>query len=910
MLTQHLNESKLDILAVSESKLDDNISDAELSIPNFKLFRIDRNRHGGGVAIYCHENLSSFLLTNLNSTEFESLWVKIKLYKNKPFFLCVSYRSPSIKNPLEYTKNFCNYLTTCVKNLPKGSEVFCLGDFNANWSSNNALTSLMKDFSRSTNLSQIISSPTRITEHSSTIIDLIFTNSLSISSSGSIFYGLSDHNLIFCVRKCNKPKIAPKLIFYRTFKDFDKKKFIADLKSADWSRFLDSSDVDEATSIFNSIVTQVSNVHAPIRQQKIKGNSVAWVNDEFLNAIHERDYLFKLANASGKPDDWENFRIKRNMVNRLKTRLRNSYYRNEVNNSRDDPKKLWKKIKELIPDKTSSAIPDMTLENGNVISDSKDIANQFNDFFVNVGANLAAEFPKSDTSKINVSGPLNSFQFTPFSKSDVRKILNSLDCSKASGSDGISARLLKEASCVLSEKLCFIFNLSLTTGKVPTAWKIKRVSPIFKAGRRDIPGNYRPVSVASTSMKIFEKLVYNQMMSFISKNNILHTNQSGFRTSFSTSSASLIVKEHIIKNLESKKFVCAVLIDLSKAFDTVDHTILLKKLFCYGFRDISFEWCKSYLECRQQQVLVNNTLSDFLIEKPYGVPQGSVLGPLFFLLYINDIHSTIKQSYCHLYADDTIILQAHNDLSSLISNMELELSNVENWLNLNKLTPNIKKCETIFFANKHNQKFCRNGKVKFKGKELETKESVKYLGVHFDSKLSWEKQIKEVIRKINCKLYKIRPLAKFLDPVDINMLIRSFIFPYIHYCSSTWASAAPHLINKIQATVNKTQFFCKNINEIKVCQRLDLDIAILTFKALNNLTPIYISNKLTTSSQIHNYNTRHSKGNNIFHEKSVNKFSSQSLNSICSRVWNSLPTYLKSEVSFLRFKSNIKKYLL
>ena len=315
------------------------------------------------------------------------------------------------------------------------------------------------------------------------------------------------------------------------------------------------------------------------------------------------------------------------------------------------------------------------------------------------------------------------------------------------------------------------------------------------------------------------------------------------------------------------------------------------------------------MENRQQQVNVNNTLSDILDEKPFGVPQGSVLGPLFFLLYINNIKSAINFSYFHLYADDTIIIQGHNDLQTLVDDMENELTSVDHWLTQNKLTPNVKKCESIFFARPHSQKLCQNSTIKFKGNKLETKQCVKYLGVHFDNKLSWEKHIKEVNRKVNFKLSKIKPLAKFLDPVDINMLIKAFVLPYIHYCSTIWSSAAPHLINKLQTTVNKTKFFSPNIQQIHVEQRLNFDSAVLAFKAINNLTPDHISDKISLVSSHHQYATRQSKTNNIFHKHIPNKLSAQSLTSMATKVWNPLPPDLKSEVSLLSFKTKCKKYL-
>ena len=200
------------IILTSPTKKYSDITDAELCITEYNLLRLDRNCHGGGVLIYCHEKYSMTHLPKLCNSEFETLWVKIKAKNTRPFFVSVTYRSPSVKNPLDYSTRMCNYLTRSIKSLPLGSEVFCLGDFNVNFLSKCALTSLLKDFSRSCNLKQLIKSPTRITETTSSIIDLLFTNSLNILQSGSIICGLIDRNLIYCIIKYKKTKYEPNII--------------------------------------------------------------------------------------------------------------------------------------------------------------------------------------------------------------------------------------------------------------------------------------------------------------------------------------------------------------------------------------------------------------------------------------------------------------------------------------------------------------------------------------------------------------------------------------------------------------------------------------------------------------------------------------------------------------------------
>ena len=760
---------------------------------------------------------------------------------------------------------------------------------------------------RSCNLKQLINSPTRITDSSSTLIDLIFSNSDHITHQESLHFGLSDHNIIFCVRKSLKIKYQSKTIKCRSFKNFNSVNYINDLQNLDWSTFYNSSDINEACLIFNQNICKIADSHAPFISIRVKGKSEPWVNEELRSAIKHRDHLHKVSSISKDSSDWKRFKIARNKVNKLKSSVKGKYYNDKIVDLKQKPKELWKEIKQLLPDSSGTRVDKLIDDEGVVIEDQKEICNSFNKFFVNIGSNLAKNFTSS-TSDITVPITPNSFSFRPISRSEVIKILKSLDNNKSTGPDKINIRLLKEGANVISDKLQFLFNLSLSSGKVPNIWKIKRVSPLFKSGDKYKTGNYRPISIISNCMKIFEKLVYGQMISFIQINNILQPNQSGFRNKYSTSSASLEVKEHIVDCLSKNKYVCAVLVDLAKAFDTVDHHILLKKLFCYGFRDQAFDWLLSYLSERQQMVLLNNVLSDPLTEKSFGVPQGSVLGPLFFLLYINDISSALKFSYFHLYADDTIIVLSGNELESLKQSMEFELLELQAWLRLNKLTPNKKKCETIFFGNPQNVKKCSDIKISFGGETLQNKDTVKYLGVYFDSLLTWKKQISESRRKINYKLSKIRPLAKFLDPSIISLLIKAFIFPYINYCSTTCHSASSCSIKKLQSTCNKVNLLSPNLPIISVKDRLDHDLAILAFKIIHKTAPPYLCDKIQLTSTKHKYNTRQSKNNGVFHFQSTNKFSTKSIKYSIPHLWNGLPIELKNEKSLLCFKNKSKKY--
>ena len=903
-----LHETKFDIFAVSESKLDANIHDNEIKIDGYDLYRLDRNRHGGGVLVFVNEDIESHPLKHLTNSKHESLWLKVSLKKTKPIFFAVVYRPPSKSSDLDNTDQLCTYLEQCVQKLPQQNEVFICGDFNCNMLTKNALASKINTVCSSLSFKQLIEEPTRVTPHSSTLLDLFLTNSQNISKTGVFDCGISDHSMIYVVRKLNRPKLKPKTLKIRSYKNFVEEDFLTDLRNADWSYFLNFEDLDEACGVLNSIVNSVAEKHAPMISIKIKGNTEAWVTPEFLAAIKERDFLKKRASKSKTITDWQIFKLKRNQVTRMKNKLKQEYFNSLLAEQSKRPKDLWKTLKQLVPGKnTKSTGIKRLVSDGEDITCPKGIADHFNEFFVNVGVQLASKF-SSDTTKINPPVSDKLFNFSFIQTRDVERHISALKNGKATGLDGIGSRILKAGSPVISIYLAKLFNLSLEIGYVPKCWKMKRVSPIHKGDSKTDPNNFRPISILPIPMKIFEKIVHDQVSDFIKDNKFLGDRQSGFRKLFSTTTAVLDVSDKILEELDNKKYVGAVLIDLKKAFDTVDHKILLKKLWCYGLQDQSFDWFSSYLTDRQQLTLINNTESDLLHEDVYGVPQGSVLGPLLFLLYINDLKSVIENCYCHLYADDTILINSASDPDVLIENLERELVNVDQWLSINKMTINTKKTEVIFFGTESKLKKLDSKTVRYLGTPLERKAKVKYLGVIFDQKMQWDNQIKNIAIKTNLKLAKIKSVASVLTDHTKKLLVNALVMPYFHYCSPAWSSARPFRLRKLNKIVVAASNFLGRKEDYTLKDLLDKDLSILTYKVLHEIAPEYMCSKLQMTKNSHTYNTRRASTNQLQIPSANKNFGQMTFTYRAAKLWSGLPLHLLDTWSLLRFKTSANDF--
>ena len=896
---------------MNETKIDSTVSDNDLSIPGYTPHRQDRTAHGGGTLIYVSDVLHAKKVSRISRKEHEAIWIEVKPNKAKPIFVCSLYRPPSNK-AIEHVKKYTEYLTSCLDNLPKDTEVFILGDFNVDIPKRNNLSSLVNELCKSKSLTQFVTSPTRVTEYSSSTIDLVLSNSKHAGNCKVIDLGVSDHSLVYIRREKVKIERKPRTIITRSFKNFNQEAFLEDLGNLDWSNVLGSNCVDTATEAFNSNLLNVLDRHAPIVHKRIRHDSPPWLNEGLLDAIKERDYLKKVAAKSGKNSvDWKRYQKKRNAVIKLNNRLKREHFQQKLTDNASQSRKLWKTINNLIPGKKQCASgPKSVLDkNGIEVSDKKEMAKIFNNFFASVGSKLGKTFNFSDTNHINPSTNKNMFVFSNVRLSTVQKIISNLDNNKATGLDEINVRSLKAGSPILSYYLTHIFNLSLSSGKVPKCWKKKRVTPVFKKGDTDDVNNYRPISILSVSMKVFEKVVHSQVYDFLIDSKILSENQSGFRNSRSTDTAVICVSDFILEQLGKKKYVGAVLVDLKKAFDTVDHKILLKKLFCHGFRDASFDWFESYLSDRVQCTVLEDTQSSFTNEGPYGVPQGSVLGPLLFLIYINDIGTSIHaDTFYHLYADDTIIIKSSENPEDLSTGLERQLLDLGKWFHQNKLSVNTTKTEAIFFGRPVKVQECKDQSViRFQGDIIEQKTKVKYLGVTFDENMNWDEHAKGVRQKAYLSLNKIKRVSYFLNEDTKKLLVNALVMPHISYCSNSWST-----MSKINH--NHFESLMRNINKVvpsfeKTFEQISLqNKAMMVFKGVNKIAPDYLSKRLELVKDRHDL-TRFAADYNLTVRRSVNKFTDRSFLISSTPAWNNLPVELKSLKSIVTFKNSLKKHI-
>ena len=431
-----------------------------------------------------------------------------------------------------------------------------------------------------------------------------------------------------------------------------------------------------------------------------------------------------------------------------------------------------------------------------------------------------------------------SFAFEPCTPNEVYLLIEQLNPHKGTGPNGIHTEILKLTNHLISDTLSNIFNMCITSGKHPDKLKLAHALPIFKKGSRLLVSNYRPISLLSNLNKILEKIMHKRIYAFLEKYEILYELQFGFRAGYSTTHTLIHMTEAIRSALDSGSVTCGIFVDFQKAFDTVNHDILLKKLEHYGFRGVVNNWFRSYLTDRKQKVVINGFESESKI-LPHGVPQGSVLGPILFLIYINDLHRSIKYSTTYHFADDTNLLHISKDYKSLQRKVNYDLFSLHKWLTANKISLNDGKTELIYFR--------KNGpaptlNIKLHGKTLIPTKYVKYLGIYLDEYLSGAKQCFELSKKLNRANGMLAKARHYVPEPELKNIYHAIFSSHILYGSQIWTTKLISVTDKI-SRLQKSAMRIMTFSEFRahsepLFKRLEI-LKFLDSIAINNCSFVY-----------------------------------------------------------------------
>ena len=752
-----------------------------------------------------------------------------------------------------------------------------------------------------------------------------------IVESGVYETTISDHYLVYCVKRFrDTAKKQHKNVSTRQMKNFNEENFLNDLQQIDWKSIVSNTDdinliVEQWTNMFSLILEK----HAPLRCRRVSEKFCPWLTKDFKCLSATRDRLKLAAVRSKSKIIMDAYKQMRNRVNRLNKDLKRDYFTNKIALSQGDLKNTWKTINMVLNKKSKTTQIQSLDVDGKHVTDNNAVAQTMNDFFCDIGKSLSDKIPQKANplieDKLEVNPENLQFKLQAFDVPLIKKVFGKFKTSKGFGPDGIANHFLKIAFPVIAESLCDIFNLSIATGVFPENWKTARVNPIFKSGEKNNRSNYRPISVLPFLARLFEKLIYNQLYDYLDKNKLLYSGQSGYRALHSTVTCLLSGTNDWHINIERGKFTGNIFIDLKKAFDTVDHAILIQKLSKYGIQGLELQWFKSYLSSRQQFTKVNGVESD-IGSINCGVPQGSCLGPLLFLIYINDLPFALKNCKVTMYADDTSISYSSKSIEDLTETLNNELKCLKEWLQGNKLSLNVTKTQAMVIGSRPNLKKIGENTVGspafvIDDSPVELVDSIKYLGVQVDQYLVWDEQIKSVQAKVSRSLGFLKYAKKFLPKTVLCKLYRGIVEPHFRYCCSVWGSCAEFRLVKLQKLQNRAARIITNssydapaealITELKwptVRDMIRSETATTVYKSVNSLAPDYLSHLFVRNSERNCINLRNAETDLLVpFMKTSNGQKAFAFRG--AKIWNDLSREAKQAPSLSSFKNRIKGFL-
>ena len=919
-LTNFLYSDPPHIVCLTEHYL----KDQEIDLTVFEHYKLSakfcRKQHkNGGSCIFVHENINFNTIPTdhvYKEKDFEICAIKLDLCKMN-IVIIVVYRSPS--GDYNY---FLSKLELFLKSLctTKTKLIIC-GDINVDYLYNHSRKQQLDMLMANYNLTSVVNFPTRTIYGSGTAIDNFFIDISQNYSIKPLINGLSDHDAqLLILENIIGPAQKHTSSYIRNYNDYSIQEFLLRLSMESWEDVFTENNLN---NIFNKFLdTYLKIFNTCFTKKKLHSTHAynPWITRGIKISCQNKRILY--LNCRNKIDknlknQYKNYcKILSNVIKAAK-KMHNDEL---ILKSKNRIKTTWGIIKKETGDKNHHDTINLLKVNDTMLNNSQEIACAFNDYFSSAADTIINNIRQgNDENKDNISHTCylkNNFNNTfpniswkHASTHEINKIIESLKTKNSCGYDEIPIKILKLSTPYILSPLTFLCNKSLSTGIFPERLKYAQIRPIYKKGDRQLITNYRPISLLTSFSKIFEKLILTRLLRHLDANEILAKEQYGFRCNSSTENAAYEIFNEITKSMNKKCFVGGLFCDLEKAFDCVNHKILLEKLKFYGITGKLLDLIQSFLHGRFQNILIADASSGWRTIQ-HGVPQGSILGPLLFLIYINDLPLLAGiNSKIVLFADDTSTIITCSNREDLTTALYKTLSNINLWFKANFLSLNINK--TCLLQFRTNNKIDNTLELKYLNETILNVSSVKFLGLLVDDTLSWGQHINQLASKLSSACYAIRTLTPLLSKNAIRMLYFSYAHSIISYGIIFWGNSSNSI--KIFKQQKKILRIMTNSKKIESCRKLFKKMKILPFycQYILSLSMYMVNNKhlFTKNLEIHSHSTRMASNFHVPTAK-LTKYQ-KGAHYMGIKIFNHLPGYIKGLINEKQiFKNTLEKFLL
>ena len=924
-------------IGLGETRLDDNKENLYCLEGYEPIHAYRKNRTGGGVSLFIHNDFNIEYKRRQDLEFFDNEMESIFIEVDKTCFSTKSniivgliYRPPDASVEI-----FRERMDLILSTINKEKKIYyTMGDKNICLlkADTHNPTSDYIDTLYSHGAFPLINKPTRVTQTTATVIDHIYTNNIESQQNqhhvqGILCSSISDHFSIFHIvsnNKCPESNSQAPQALKRNYSERNINKFIKEISTLNWQEIYATREANIAYTTFARKFSHLYNTCFPLMPVK-KGylNRLPWLTTAMKGSIKTKNSLYCNRHNGDFERNDKIYKKYRTELNRVMRQAERKYYKELIEMHKSNLKKTWAIIKSVVNKNRSKSPSQKFKHNGKIIEDGQEIATRFNDFYINVGENLAKKIPKTNkhhTEYMQTINPNNAtFIQTEVKEDEILKIITNFKDS-AAGWDDLKPSIVKHVKKYIQYPLAYISNLSLSTGVFPDSLKLANVVPIYKSKDHMEFSNYRPVSVLPVFSKVIERLMYNRLFNYINANKLLYKYQFGFQKGRSTAMALILLVDKISEAIEKGEVVLGVFLDFSKAFDTVDHKILMEKLKLYGITGVNHDWFSNYLSGRKQYVTYNNHKSATKTIT-CGVPQGSILGPLLFLLYINDLSSVSDDVFSILFADDSNLFISGKDINVLCDKMNNALKDIQQWLFCNKLSLNVLKTHYMFFTSLKKQ--VPDQVIKICNTAIDRVYVTKFLGVHIDSKLTWKEHILHTCKKVSKSIAILAKARKKLPQNCLFKLYYAVTYPYFIYCNHVWGNAFKETLKplfrlqkRIIRVITSSHYKAKSqplFTKYKLLNLQDINaytIGIFMYKNINPIPsqPSMFANFFRSNDTVHHHETRQAGDLHVPSAKKVARIHSVRIHG--GHVWNSIPPAIRNSTSLDTFKKHYKTHLL